>query len=111
MQAGKNFWQYQIIDAKEQRRKRERERYADMTDEKKQEKLKMCREVYQQKKEKISVQQRQIYANMQSEQKKARIEQITNICELGRNTLNKDSITMVNPLYQKDLRVAHTQQS
>ena len=47
---------------------------------------------------------------MQSQQKKARIEQLTNIRELGHNTLNKDSITVKNP-HQKDLMVAHTQHS
>ena len=48
---------------------------------------------------------------MQSQQKKAKIEQITDIRGLGRNILNKDSITMENPIYQKDLMVARTQHS
>uniref|UniRef100_A0A453K3M8 Uncharacterized protein n=1 Tax=Aegilops tauschii subsp. strangulata TaxID=200361 RepID=A0A453K3M8_AEGTS len=84
------------MSAKEQRRKRERERYAEMNDEKKQEKLKKRREAYQQEKEKICAQHRQIYANMQSDQKKARIEHIN---ELKRSTANKDSIAMQNPAY------------
>ena len=50
------------MDAKEQRRKRERERYAEMTDEKKQEKLKKCREAYQHQKKKA-----ELYAQMTDE--------------------------------------------
>ncbi|XBH53880.1 hypothetical protein VPH35_076291 [Triticum aestivum] len=84
------------MDAKERRRKRDRERYAQMADEKREEKLKKRREGYQQKKEKICAQQRQIYAKMQPEQKKARIEHIN---ELKRNTASKDSIALENPAY------------
>ncbi|KAI5016078.1 hypothetical protein ZWY2020_005929 [Hordeum vulgare] len=84
------------MDAKEKRRKRDRDRYAQMADEKKQEKLKKLREAYQQKKEKICAQQRQIYANMQPEQKKSRIEHIN---EMKPNTTSKDSIALENPSY------------
>ena len=42
--------QYPIIDVKEQRRKKDRDRYARMTNEEKQEKLKRRREAYQRKK-------------------------------------------------------------
>jgi predicted Fe-S protein YdhL (DUF1289 family) len=38
------------MDAKEQKRKRDRERYAEMSNEKKQEKLRRLREAYQRKK-------------------------------------------------------------
>ena len=64
------------MDAKERRRKRDRERYEQMADEKREEKLKKCREAYQ--------------------QKKARIEHIN---ELKRNTASKDSIALENPAY------------
>ena len=84
------------MDAKEERRKRDRERYAQMTDEKKQEKLKKRREAYQQKKMEICANQRQIYANMQPGQKKCRIEQII---ESKRKAETKDSIAMENPAY------------
>jgi hypothetical protein len=51
--AGKAFGsQYQIMDAKEERRKRDRERYAQMTNEEKQEKLKKRREAYHRNKTK-----------------------------------------------------------
>ncbi|XP_037471587.1 uncharacterized protein LOC119345818 [Triticum dicoccoides] len=94
-------------DKRQQKLKKHREAYqqkkekiaelnAQMTDGEKQEKLKRRREAYQQKKEKICAQHRQIYANMQSDQKKARIEHIN---ELKRNTANKDSIAMQNPAY------------
>ncbi|XBI67615.1 hypothetical protein VPH35_046933 [Triticum aestivum] len=91
------------MDAKEQRRKRDRERYAQMIDEKRQEQLK--KRPYQQKKEKICAQQRQIYANMQPAQKKARIE---NINELKHNTASKDSIAMENPAYIATEQEANT---
>ena len=38
------------MDVKEQRRKKDRERYAHMTNEEKQEKMKKCREAYQRNK-------------------------------------------------------------
>ncbi|XBH90372.1 hypothetical protein VPH35_082062 [Triticum aestivum] len=84
------------MDAKERRRKQDRERYEQMANEKREEKLKKGREAYQQKKEKICAQQRQIYAKMQPEQKKARKEHIN---ELKRNTASKDSIARENPAY------------
>jgi hypothetical protein len=94
------------MDAKEERRKRDRERYARMTTEVKQDKLKKRREAYQQKKTKEPeqrtkrcAQDRQRYANMQSEKKKARIEQVTANRELKRSTPCKESIAMVNPAY------------
>ncbi|KAF7025403.1 hypothetical protein CFC21_037585 [Triticum aestivum] len=93
------------MDAKEQRRKRDRERYAQMIDEKRQEQLKKRREAYQKQKEKICAQQRQIYANMQPAQKKARIE---NINELKHNTASKDSIAMENPAYIATEQEANT---
>jgi hypothetical protein len=61
------------MDAKEQRRKKDRERHARMTDEEKQEKLKKRREAYQQNKK----------------NKEA------NKC----NMTSKESIAMVNPAY------------
>ena len=49
--AGKLFGlESQVIDVKEKRRKRDRERYAQMADEEKQEKLKKHREAYMQNK-------------------------------------------------------------
>ena len=103
------------MDAKEERRKRDRERYERMTDEEKREKLKKRREAYQRNKPikerkkyeelepeqrtKICAQERQRYANKESKQKKARIEQITANKVLKRNTPSKDSIAMVNPAY------------
>ena len=115
-----------IIDVKEQRRKKDRDRYARMTNEEKQEKLKRRREAYQQsktirdltqlpkkctwgrkkyadlkpeQKTKKCVREKQKYANMQPEQKKARIEQIIANREFRRNTPCKESIAMVNPAY------------
>jgi single-stranded DNA-specific DHH superfamily exonuclease len=61
------------MDVKEERRKKDRERYARMTDEEKQEKLKKRREAYQQKKK-------------QEEAKK-------------QSMPSKDSIAIVNPTY------------
>ena len=118
---------YPIIDVKEQRRKKDRDRYARMTNEEKQEKLKRRHEAYKQKKttkdstqlQKIKCTQgrkkyadlepeqktkkctreKQKYTNMQPEQKKARIEQITALREVRRNTPCKESIAMVNPAY------------
>jgi hypothetical protein len=50
--AGKPFQSpSQLLDPKEQRRRRERDRYARMTDQEKQEKLKKRREAYHQKKQ------------------------------------------------------------
>ncbi|XBH87734.1 hypothetical protein VPH35_075141 [Triticum aestivum] len=83
------------MDAKEQRRKGDREHYAQMTDEKRQEhNAQMTDEKKNRKNSKCAV--KQIYANMQTAQKKARIE---NINELKRNTASKDSIAMENPAY------------
>jgi hypothetical protein len=97
------------MDAKEEKRKRDRERYARMTDEEKQEKLKRRREAYQQNKKnkendpeqrtKRCAQERQRYADKQPEQKKARMEQVTATRELRRSTPCKESIAMVNPAY------------
>jgi hypothetical protein len=115
------------MDAKEKKRKRDRERYAQMSNEEKQEKLKRLHEAYlQKKKNKESTQlkengtqgrkqyieekqtkqknkkcqhDRQRYANMQPEQKKARIQQITQNKELKRSTQIKDSIALENPAY------------
>jgi hypothetical protein len=61
------------MDAKEQRRKKDRERHARMTDEEKQEKLKKRREAYQQNKK-----------NKEANK---------------RNMTSKESIAMVNPAY------------
>jgi hypothetical protein len=114
--AGKPFGSHsQFIDVKEQRRKRDRERYAQMSDQEKQEILKMRREAYKQKKKikgtkkyadleaeqrkKQCVQKRQKYENMQPEQKKARLEQIVANREFRRSTPCKESIAMVNPAY------------
>lgn len=108
--AGKPFgsW-YRVMDVKEERSKRERERYGRMTNEEKQEQLKKRREAYQQNKKntkrdqdprtKRCAQERQRYANKQPEQKKARIEQITANKTLKRRTPCKDSIAMENPAY------------
>ncbi|KAM0848546.1 hypothetical protein ACQ4PT_054297 [Festuca glaucescens] len=113
---GKSFGsEIQVMDAKEERRKRDRERYARMTNEEKQEKLKQRREAYKQNKTikepkkqanieaeqstKKCKQKRQRYANMEPEQKKARIEQIIAKKELKRSTPCKESIAMVNPAY------------
>ena len=102
------------MNVKERRRKRDRERYAQMTDEEKREKLKKRREAYKknksiQKTEKYAdlkqdqgikcTQKREKYANMQPEQKKARLEQIIANREFRRNTPCKESIAMVNPAY------------
>lgn len=99
------------MDAREQRRKRDRERYAQMSNEEKQQKLKKRREDYQQKENKkyadknpqqrthICAQKRQKYAKLQPEQKKARIEQVEANRELRRTTPSKDSNAMVNPAY------------
>lgn len=117
-----------------EKRRREKERYAQMTNEKKQEKLKRRRETYQQKKaakdltqlkekckqgrkqytdmppevkKRKCYRERQKYANMHQEQKKARIEQITANQELTRITANKYSIAMENPAYSAtDLEVS-----
>jgi hypothetical protein len=104
------------MDVKEQRRKRDREKYAQMTDEEKQEKLKKRREAYQQNKKvkepkkyaelepekrtKICAQERQRYADKQPEQKKARVQQITAHKVLKRGTPCKESIAMMNPAYK-----------
>ena len=103
------------MDIKEQRRKRDRERYAQMTDEERQKKLKKRREAYKRNKiikktrkhadlepeerKKLCAQKRQKYTNMQPEQKKARLEQIIANREFRRNTPCKESIAMVNPAY------------
>jgi DNA-binding IclR family transcriptional regulator len=94
------------MDIKEQRRKRDRERYAQMPDEEKQKMLEKRREAYKQKKTnepelmtKRCAQDRQRYANMQPEQKKARIEKVAANKILKRNTPCKESIAMVNPAY------------
>jgi hypothetical protein len=116
------------MDTKEQRRKRDRERYAEMTDEEKQEikkrnserraqmtveenleRLKKRREAYKQNKKcanrepelttNKNAQKRQKYANMEPKQKKARIEQITTNKVLKQSTPCKESIAMVNPAY------------
>ncbi|KAM0887959.1 hypothetical protein ACQ4PT_028638 [Festuca glaucescens] len=97
------------MDANEEKRKRDRDRYGRMTDEEKQEKLKRRREVYQKNKKikekapdpraKRCAQEKQRYANKQPEQKKARIEQVTANRELRRSTPCKESIAMVNPAY------------
>ena len=118
--------QYPIIDVNEQRRRKDRDRYAQMTNEEKQEKLKRRREAYRwnktfkestqlqkkgtqgrkkyadlepEQKIKKCARERQKYANMQPEQRKARIEQITANREFRRNTPCKESIVMVNPAY------------
>jgi hypothetical protein len=113
-----------VLTAKEKKRKGERVRYARMTDEEKQEKLKRRREAYHQKKAKDSTQiakrieenkkytekqqrqkcrkkerERQYYEKMQPEKRKSRIEKITNNKELKRSTNTKDSIAMENPAY------------
>jgi hypothetical protein len=117
--AGKPFgWQSQFIDVNEQRRKRDRERYAQMSDEQKQEILKMRREAYKQKKKikgtkkyadleaeqrkKQCVQKRQKYTNMQPEQKKARLEQIVANQEFRCSTPCNESIVMVNSATEEE---------
>ena len=96
------------MDAKEKRRKRDRERYERMTDEERHEKLKKRREAYQRNKvsgktpeQKAAkcAQEKKRYANMQTEKKKARMEQIEAHPQLKRNTPSKDSIAMENPEY------------
>ena len=103
------------MNVKERRRKRDRERYAQMTDEEKREKLKKRREAYkknkliqktkkyadlkQEQRIKQCTQKRDKYANMQPEQKKARLEQIIANREFRRNTPCKESIAVVNPAY------------
>jgi hypothetical protein len=94
------------MDVNEQRRKRRRECYAQMTDEKKEEMLRKRREAYQQKKTidpnqmtKRNAQERQKYADMEPKQKKARIEKVAINKVLKRNTPCKESIAMVNPAY------------
>lgn len=97
-----------LLDPKEQRRKRDRERYARVTDEEKQEKLKIRREAYHQRKktsnddtqiQKRKEHDRQRYANMKPEQKRAKIEQTNASRMLRCNTPSKDSIAMENPAY------------
>jgi hypothetical protein len=114
--AGKPFAsQSKVIDVKEQRRKRDRERYAEMTTEEKQERLRIRREAYKQNKtskvmkkyadlepeqrKKQCAQKRHKYANMQPEQKKSRLEQIIANREFRRTIPCKESIAMVNPAY------------
>jgi hypothetical protein len=103
------------MDVKEQRRKRDRERYAKMNHEEKQERLKKRREAYKQSKttkeakkyadlepeqrRKQCALKRQKYANMLPEEKKARLEQIKSNHEYRRNTPCKESIAMMNPTY------------
>ena len=105
------------MDIKEQRRKRDRERYAQMTNEEKQEKLKKRCEAYKQNKtirntkkyadlepEQRTIQcaqKRQKYANMQPEEKQARLQQITATREIKSNTPCKESIAMPNLAYIK----------
>ncbi|RCV15873.1 hypothetical protein SETIT_3G093100v2 [Setaria italica] len=95
-----------VIDANEKRRKRDRERYAKMTDEEKQDKLKKQCEAYHRRKGRDATQyqkkyakERQKYANMQSEQKKARIEQAITNREMRSSKTTKGSIAMENPAY------------
>ena len=113
--AGKTFGsQSQVMDINEERRRKKRERYAQMKDEEKQEQVKKLREAYQNKKlkepkkyaelepekrEKIRAQERQRYADMQPEKKKARVEQIAANNVLKRGMPCKDSIAMRNPAY------------
>jgi hypothetical protein len=78
-----------LQDCNEQRRKRDRERYAQMTNEQKQEKLKRRREVYQQKKAERD-------AAMPPEHKKSRIKQATAKKSLRHSTPSKDSVAMEN---------------
>ncbi|RCV44632.1 hypothetical protein SETIT_9G390300v2 [Setaria italica] len=95
----------QLLDPKEQRRKRDRDRYARMTDQEKQEKLKKRREAYhqqkrtkkQQKIHKKCMHERERYANMQPNQKKAKLEQVSANRARQRDTLSKKSIAMENP--------------
>ena len=103
------------MNVKEQRRKKDRERYAKMADEKKQERLKKRREAYKKNKaiidtkkyadltpeqmSKKCAQKRQKYANLQQDQKRARLLQIKTNRELRRKTPCKESIAMVNPAY------------
>jgi hypothetical protein len=103
------------MDVKEQRRIKDRERYARLTDEEKQKKLEKRREAYKQNKKvkktkkyadlepeqrkKACAQKRNKYANMEPAEKKARLEQIIANREFRRNTPCKESIAMVNPLY------------
>lgn len=88
------------MDAKEQRRKRDRERYARMSNEEREEKLKKHREAYQQNKTNKDsrkepdqkTKRRQEYANTQPEQKEVGIEQIAANSELERGTPTRDAI-------------------
>lgn len=102
------------MDTNEERRRKKRERYAQMKDEEKQEQLKRRREDYQKRKlkepkkyaelepekqGKIREQERQRYADRKPEQKKARVEQITANKVLKRSMPCKESIAMRNPAY------------
>jgi hypothetical protein len=99
------------MDAKEEKRKRARERYAHMPDEEKQKLLKKRREAYQENKTKKyadqdqqqktqkCAQERKRYANLQPEEKKARIKQVAASRDFRRSTPSKDSNAMVNPAY------------
>ncbi|RCV15864.1 hypothetical protein SETIT_3G092200v2 [Setaria italica] len=89
-----------VIDANEKRRKRDREHYAKMTDEEKQDKLKKQRQAYHRSKE-------QKYANIQLEQKKARIEQAITNREMRSSKTTKGSIAMENLVYiETDMSVS-----
>ncbi|RCV15867.1 hypothetical protein SETIT_3G092500v2 [Setaria italica] len=98
--------QSQVIDANEKRRKRDRERYAKITDEEKHDKLKKQHEAYHRRKGRDATQyqkkytkERQKYANMQLEQKKARIEQAITNREMRSSKTTKGSIAIENPAY------------
>jgi len=79
------------MDANEKKRKRERDRYAHMSNEKKIERIKRNREEY---------------ANMQPEQKAARIKKITENKKFKRRAQTKYSIALENPAYtQPDMEV------
>lgn len=123
----------QLLDPKEQRRKRDRDRYARMTDQEKQEKLKKRREAYhqqkrtstnstqiqkkcsqvtdqekQQKLQKKCMHERERYANMQPNQKKAKLEQDSANRARRRDTLSKNSIAMENPANRNEKFTART---
>lgn len=104
--------QSQQLGDNEQRRNRDRNRYAQIPDKKKQEILRKRHEAYQEKnikkdpvsdqkkKEKKCIRERAKYQKMQPGQKKARFEQVAANRALRRDTLSKDSIAMVNPAYE-----------
>uniref|UniRef100_A0A0E0NEJ9 Uncharacterized protein n=1 Tax=Oryza rufipogon TaxID=4529 RepID=A0A0E0NEJ9_ORYRU len=97
-----------LLDHNEQRRQKDRERYAQMTNEDKENKLKRRREAYKRKKIEdsycISIQEKRArarvkYNSMEPEQKQAKIAQVNANRAARRNTPSEDSIALENPGY------------